>query len=120
MVGLTPGLTRPGGQGRVCESDVPARRDFAAFNDLGITLAVNLRGAPSLTPMDFLKLRQKPRQILGASVRVLAPTGRYDTNRLINVGANCWALRPELGYMIPSTQHWLLEARVGAWFLLTT
>ena len=68
--------------------EAPARREFSGFADLGVTLAVNLLGAPSMTAADFQKLRAKPHPILGASLKVLAPTGHYETDRLINVGAN--------------------------------
>jgi hypothetical protein len=94
----------------------PARRDFAGFGDLGVTLTVNLLGAPSLTLKDFQALRAKPRPILGASLKVVAPTGRYDADRLINVGANRWAARVQLGSIIPLRPTWLLELTAGAWF----
>ncbi len=64
------------------------RRDFSGGGDLGITLAVNLLGAPTMTPDQFRVLRADPRPILGASLKVLPPTGHYDTDKLINVGAN--------------------------------
>jgi len=92
------------------------QRDFTGFNDLSITLAVNLLGAPSMTPADFLELRANPRPILGASLKVQAPTGHYNTNRLINAGANRWAVKTELGYMIPLRPKWLLEFEAGVWF----
>ncbi len=94
----------------------PARREFSGFNDLSITLSVNLLGAPSMTPKDFLELRANPRPVLGASIKVLAPTGRYEKDKLINVGANRWAFKPELGYILPLTKRWLLELDLGAWF----
>lgn len=96
--------------------DIPARRDFSGIGDLGLTLSVNLFGAPSLTPSDFQELRVNPRPVLGASLKVVAPTGQYDKNRLINVGANRWAVKPELGFIAPITPTWLLELAAGAWF----
>ena len=93
-----------------------ARRDFSGFSDLGITLAVNLLGAPTMTPAQFQELRADPHAILGASLKVLAPTGHYDPDKLINVGANRWGIKAELGYMIPLKPKWLLELDVGAWF----
>jgi len=94
----------------------PARRDLSGFSDLAVTLAVNLQGAPSMTPADFRELRANPRPILGASLKVLAPTGHYEEGRLINVGANRWAIKPELGYIIPLRPKWVLELEAGAWF----
>jgi len=95
--------------------DQPAARSFANFADLGVTLAVNLLGAPSMTPEEFQALRANPGPILGASLKVLAPTGHYDPGRLINVGANRWAVRPKLGFLYPLTDRWLLEVEAGAW-----
>ncbi len=95
----------------------PRRRDFSGIGDLGVTLSVNLLGAPTMTLEQFRELRRTPHPILGASIKVLAPTGHYEPDKLINVGANRWAVKAELGYMIPLTQKWLLEGELGAWFL---
>lgn len=96
--------------------DMPASRNFSDFGDLAITLNVNLRGAPTLTMEDFLALRADPQLILGASLKVVAPTGHYDPDRLINVGTNRWAARAQLGSIIPVKPTWLLELTAGAWF----
>jgi hypothetical protein len=96
--------------------EAPGRRDYSGLGDLKITLAVNLLGAPSMTPAEFQELRAKPHPILGGSIKVVAPTGRYDSDRLINVGANRWAVKAELGYIIPLRAKWLLELAAGAWF----
>jgi len=94
----------------------PRRRDFSGFGDLKATLSVNLLGAPSMTPQQFQELRRSPHPILGASLKLLAPTGAYETDKLINVGANRWALKAELGYIVPLAPRWLLEGELGAWF----
>ena len=94
----------------------PARRDFSGVGDLGVTLSVNLLGAPTMSLVQFQELRRNPHPILGASVKVLAPTGHYEPDKLINVGANRWAIKAELGYMIPLVPKWLLEGELGAWF----
>jgi hypothetical protein len=95
--------------------DAPAEGSFSGLGDLGLTLAVNLRGAPSMTPAEFQELRAHPRPILGASLKVVAPTGQYDERRLLNVGAHRWAARAELGYMIPLRPRWLVELDANAW-----
>ena len=104
------------GSTRGLVGDTPARRDFAGLNDAGITLAVNLLGGPSMTPAEFQRLRADPRPILGASLRLVPPTGYYQSDRLINVGANRWAAKLELGSVIPMKPRWLLEIEGGAWF----
>jgi hypothetical protein len=94
----------------------PVSRSFSGVGDLGVTLSVNLLGAPSMTPAEMRELREKPRSILGASVKVLAPTRAYEKDKLINVGANRWAIKAELGYIIPVRRRWLIEIDVGAWW----
>jgi len=97
--------------------DTPAQGSVSGFGDLGVTVAVNLLGAPTMTPKDFQALRADPHPILGASLKVVAPTGKYDPNRLLNVGGNRWAARAELGSIIPLRPKWLLELDAGAWFI---
>lgn len=96
--------------------EYPIKGDFSGFYDLGATLAVNFFGAPSMTPSEYLELRAKPRQMLGASIKVLFPTGYYDSNRLTNVGTNRWSVKAEAGYLVPITDRWILELEGGAWF----
>ena len=93
-----------------------ASRSYDGIGDLGVTLSVNLVGAPSLSVEDFQALRADPRHLLGASLKIIAPTGKYDTGRLLNVGANRWAAKAEVGYMIPIRKKLIFEAILGAWF----
>jgi len=97
----------------------PARRDFSGLGDLVASLSVNLLGAPSMTPADFQELRKKPRPILGASLKLVAPTGTYDADKLVNVGANRWAAKAGVGSIFPLRPKWLLELALGAWFMGT-
>jgi hypothetical protein len=96
--------------------EAPVRGTLSGFGDLDITLGVNLLGAPSMTPAEFEALRAHPRPLLGASLKVVAPTGQYDEQRLLNVGAHRWATRAELGLTIPLRPRWLLEVDAGGWF----
>ena len=91
-------------------------RDYRGVGDLAVTLSVNLFGAPAMTPEDFAELRRNPRPILGASLRVVAPTGKYDDDRVINVGANRWAAKLEFGSVTVLRPRWLLEFEAGVWF----
>ena len=93
----------------------PARRDLSGVGDMAFTLSANLLGAPSLTLAEFRELRRNPHPILGASVKVLAPTGSYSPDKLLNVGANRWAVKAELGAIVPVSPPWHLEFEVGAW-----
>jgi len=93
-----------------------AGRDYSGLGDAKVTLSVNLLGAPTMTAEDFLALRADPHPILGASVRIVAPTGRYDDDRLVNIGTNRWAARLELGSAIPFHKKWVFEFAAGVWF----
>ena len=95
--------------------DVPASRDSSGRGDLAVKLTVNLMGAPAMTATEFQQLRADPHPILGASLKVVAPTGTYDSDKLLNVSGNRWAIKPEIGYMIPLAPKWLLELEAGVW-----
>ena len=92
------------------------RRDVSGLGDLGATLSINLVGAPSMTLDEFQSLRRNPRPIIGASIKIVAPTGEYDADNLINIGTNRWAVRAKLGYMQPLSANWLTELAIGIWF----
>src|SRR6478735_997394 len=52
--------------------------------DSSFRFSVNLKGGPAMDQRDFVKWRQKT--LLGVSIRVVAPTGQYDSAKLINYG----------------------------------
>jgi hypothetical protein len=85
--------------------------------DIAMRIAVNLLGGAALTAPQFLTT-PRPRATLGTSLKILAPTGQYDPALLINIGANRWAFKPELGY----TQRagpLTFDAYAGVWFFTT-
>jgi len=63
--------------------------------------------------MDLLGRQSRP--LVGASLTLIAPTGQYDSSRLINIGSNRWSFKPEIGMALPRGR-WLLETSLGAWF----
>jgi hypothetical protein len=91
-------------------------QEYSGLGDLAVTLSVNILGAPAMTRQEFRKMRRNFPNILGASLKVVAPTGQYDSDRLINVGANRWAMKAEAGYIIALHPKWLFEMSLGAWF----
>ena len=81
--------------------------------DTSVRLAVNVYGGPALKSNDFVKTPLS-RSILGASVKVVAPTGEYDPTRIINIGTNRWAFKPEIGYT-GRAGSFLVDAFAGVW-----
>jgi hypothetical protein len=94
----------------------PGRRDVSGLGDLSATLSVNLIGAPAMNVQQFQAFRESPGPILAAGLKIVAPTGQYDEDRLINIGTNRWAARLRLGWIQPLAPKWLLEVSAGTWF----
>ena len=97
-------------EGEVFEEQKSVYRSGLA--DLRMRLTTNLLGGPAMSAREFASRR--PRTTLGASVVVLAPTGQYDPSKLVNVGTNRWAFKPEVGLSHPAGR-WFLELYGGAW-----
>ena len=81
-----------------------------------LRFSVNLKGGPAVNAEEFSNWRQ--RTILGVSLKLVPLTGQYDPTKLVNLGTNRWALKPELGYS-RRWGNWLLDGYGGAWFYAT-
>jgi hypothetical protein len=79
-------------------------------------LSVNLKGGPAMPVPQYLKWKQKV--LLGASLKVIAPTGQYDPTKLINWGTNRWSFKPEFGYS-QRWKNWELDGYAGVWLFTT-
>ena len=84
--------------------------------DAQFRFSVNLIGGPALSLEEMQSWRQKT--ILGVSLKVTAPTGQYDGTKLINIGTNRWAFKPELGYS-RRMGHWIVDSYAAVWFFTT-
>jgi hypothetical protein len=80
--------------------------------DPRLRLAMNLYGAPAMTPKAFASYRQQT--IVGVSLTVAPPLGQYDPAKLINLGNNRWSFKPEVGLSRTNGQ-WVLEMMAGVW-----
>lgn len=98
-------------KGTVAEAEKSAHRSGTL--DSSYRLSINLKGAPAMDVDDFLRWRQK--LLIGASFKIVAPTGQYDPAKLINFGSNRWAFKPELG-LSRRWGHWVIDTYGAVWF----
>jgi hypothetical protein len=99
-------------EGKLAGEFTAVRRSGIA--DPALRFAVNLYGAPAMKVKEFASYRQKTN--IGASVFVVAPLGQYDPNKLVNIGANRWAFKSEIGFSHAIQKRRLvLDAYLGVW-----
>ena len=84
----------------------------SGLGDVRLRFSTYLTGGPALSPKEFAAY--KPRTLVGVSLTVVAPTGQYDPRRLVNLGSNRWAFKPEVGLSKPFGR-WTAELAGGVW-----
>jgi len=84
--------------------------------DARAQFTVNFMGAPAMTRPEFRQYR--PGMNLFGSFTVIIPDGNYHSDRLINIGSNRWAFKPEIAWTQPLGK-WTVEAYAGVWFFTT-
>jgi hypothetical protein len=93
--------------------DERLHRDVCGTGDALVRLTYNFVGAPALELSEFVKKEKE--LVVGAGVQVSFPIGQYDSDYLVNTGANRWVIRPEIGMSIP-WRKWSFELSAGARF----
>lgn len=101
-------------QGKFLDNETKLYR--SGLLDSIFRFSVNLKGGPAMSAKDFQSWQQKT--VLGVSLKIVAPTGQYDPTKLINIGSNRWAFKPEFGYS-QRWGHWVVDAYARAWFFTT-
>jgi hypothetical protein len=81
--------------------------------DSFVRFSANLLGGPAMSLTEMRQWQQKT--LLGVSLKVVVPTGQYDPTKLINLGANRWAFKPELG-LSQRWGHFVVDAYASVWF----
>jgi hypothetical protein len=109
VVGTMP-YARGTASGSIQESTREATR--TGWADARLKLSVNLLGGRARRPREFVKARRSP--IVGLSVTTVLPVGQYHRDRLMNLGSNRWAWKPEAGLSIP-VGRWTIETYGGVW-----
>jgi hypothetical protein len=92
----------------------PRSRSVSGPGDPILRVAMNLYGAPALTPREFPAYQQQT--IVGVALVTTAPVGQYDSSKLINIGTHRWSFKPEAGVSVASGKHWTFESTAGATF----
>jgi hypothetical protein len=95
----------------------PATVDREGLADTSVRFAVNLIGAPPLAGKEFAEYRAQAdhETIIGMGLIVQFPTGQYYDDKLINLGNNRFAFRPQLG-AVHNWGKWSAELTGQGWF----
>jgi hypothetical protein len=88
-------------------------REDSGMADPAFYFTINLYGGPALSFEEFKDYRQET--IVGLSLKITAPLGVYDADKLLNIGTNRWSFKPEAG-ISRAIGRWTLEAALAATF----
>lgn len=97
-------------EGKLSGIDTTTHR--SGMGDLRFRISFNFLGAPALKKSEFADY--KPENISGLSLQIIAPTGQYYPDRLINLGSNRWVFRPQWGFA-RNINNWILETYISTW-----
>jgi len=86
----------------------------SGFADMRLRFSVLVFGAPASTMETIMKAPRKP--IVAVSLNAVLPTGQFFSDKLINLGANRYAFRPEVALSYPFGKRWLVDVYSGIWF----
>ncbi len=91
----------------------------SGMGDPRLRLSVNLYGAPALRGPEFQRYRAEhtTNTVVGASVALTMPLGKYCNDCLINIGNNRWTVRPQIG-VVHTRGPWSFEL-TGSVFVFT-
>jgi len=100
--------------GTVTTTGTDSAAERTGVGDLKVKFSANFIGSPALTPAEFAKAKPKP-LIVGASLAIVAPTGQYYATKLVNIGTNRWAFKPEVGVSYNWNAKLYLDFYAGVW-----
>lgn len=88
----------------------PASAKRSGWSDTSVRFAINLYGAPPLSGEEFEAYRSKMEDetIVGVGLEVSLPTGHYLEDKLVNLGENRFAFRPQIG-IVHTFGKWTTE-----------
>ena len=77
---------------------------------------INLYGAPAMNLRQFAAAPLA--RLIGFSLTVGMPLGKYSPDRLINLGSHRWAFKPEIGFT-QKVGRWVIDTYAGVWLFTT-
>jgi Putative MetA-pathway of phenol degradation len=91
-------------------------RTTSGAGDASLDLSMLLGTGHTLSAAELSKY--VPVTTWGLSVTVTAPTGKYDADRLVNLGSNRWSFKPEVGVSHPfgPEQTWEIDGYLNVTF----
>lgn len=92
------------------------RGSLSGAGDSSYQVAMLLKGGPALGIEQFASY--KPATSLGLSLTITAPTGLYNSDKILNLGSDRWSFKPEIALSHPfgPDQKWEFDAYGNASF----
>jgi hypothetical protein len=114
MAWVSPNIPIAGLNGSISGTNVSGAT--AGAGDSSFEAAVLLMGGPALSVSEFESFR--PRMTMGLSLSVTAPTGSYQSDKILNLGADRWSFKPEFAVSYPfgDQQKWALDCYANSYF----
>jgi len=88
-------------------------RDTTGLADPTFYFSYNFYGAPALSIKEFRSFQQGT--VSGFTVKLKAPLGEYEPDKLINISTNRWTIEPGIGISKP-IGNWTLETSAAVSF----
>jgi hypothetical protein len=88
-------------------------RDTTGLADPTFYFSYNFYGAPAVSIKEFRSFQ--PGTVSGFTVKLKAPLGEYEPDKLINISTNRWTIEPGIGISKP-VGNWTLETSAAVAF----
>lgn len=98
-------------------SGQPQAASRSGFADMRLRLSILLLGGKAVSFNEYKK--ENTRTILGTSLTVVAPTGEYFSDKLINLGTKRWSFKPEVALSQKIAKRWMVDVYTGVWLFTT-
>lgn len=111
---VEPGVPIAGLNGSI--SGINISGSTVGTGDSSYTFAMLLKGGPALNVAQFENYN--PTTTIGTSLTITAPTGLYNSDKVLNPGSDRWSFKPEIALSQPfgPEQKWQIDAYANTYF----